>query len=339
MNKTNPMRPDLMIGLGIAMSALLAYLFTLSPCAYPGESGMMIAQYSGILPKLTPDFPIWHGLVRLAARLPFGTLACRINIMSAVFGSLAVWLIYSLTSGLLYAAMPVNEVSGRRLRVLARFSAAMASAYIAFCAPFWFSSNKGHPATFHIAYALWLAMMLVRYAEKPSAGCLAWFAFFYGLGVVEYATLIIFAPLAGIVIVLILWRREMLSLRSISPVFIAPLAALSFYFAVAWVFHGTQCYHIRGYDSFFQIVWFMWRDQLYLIGQSVLQSGWLIVAITIIMPWLTVLATARQSFNQDPEWGYILLHVLMSAVVVGILFGADFSPWAIMGHGHIPIMP
>ncbi len=339
MNDPESRWPDRLIAFGIGAIALLAYLLTLSPCAYPGESAMLITQHCGLLPKLTPDFPLWHGLVRLVAAIPFSSLAVRLNVLSALFGALATGLMYLLTADLLRAAMPPSTVNKHKLTVLIRLSALLASAYVAFSVAFWFSSNKAHPSTFHVAYAVCLATLLVDYAKTPSLSRLAWFSLLYGLGVVEYATLIVFAPLAGLIAVIILWQREILSVRSLFPLFLAPAVAFAFYLFTAWLFYGTQGYYVRGYESYFQIVWFMWRDQLYLIGQSVGHAGWLIAAITIVLPWLTVLATARQSFNQDAGWEHIILHLIMTIVLIGILLGADFSPWALMGPGHIPIMP
>ncbi|MQY69884.1 MAG: DUF2723 domain-containing protein [Firmicutes bacterium] len=70
------------------------YLKTLCPTVYIGDSGELIAAAYTLGIPHPPGYPLYCLLGKLFTLLPFGTIAYRVNLMSAFFASLTIVLIY-----------------------------------------------------------------------------------------------------------------------------------------------------------------------------------------------------------------------------------------------------
>ena len=74
--------------------ALTVYLFTLCPTVYVGDSGELItAAYTTGVPH-PPGYPLFCILGKLISFLPIGTIAFRMNLMSSLFGAVALFVFY-----------------------------------------------------------------------------------------------------------------------------------------------------------------------------------------------------------------------------------------------------
>ncbi|TMQ54271.1 MAG: DUF2723 domain-containing protein [Candidatus Eisenbacteria bacterium] len=84
----------------LAAAAIAAFVYgsTLAPSVGAGDSGELIlaAQSMGI--PHPPGYPLWVLLARAAAVLPWGTVAFRVNALSAVLSACAVGLFYLLAA-------------------------------------------------------------------------------------------------------------------------------------------------------------------------------------------------------------------------------------------------
>jgi hypothetical protein len=118
------MRPR--IGAECAVAAVAAaalYGRTLAPGVGAGDGGELLLAASTLGVPHPPGYPLWTLLAGAAAALPFGTLALRVNALSALFGAAAVALFWALA----------------RRAGLGRFGAAGATALYAATIPGWWS--------------------------------------------------------------------------------------------------------------------------------------------------------------------------------------------------------
>lgn len=86
---------DGLLALLAAVVTLIVYLLTI----YPGLVGIGDAAKFAFVGKVlgtphAPGYPLYVGVSHLFSYLPFGTLAYRMNVLSAVLGSVAVALCY-----------------------------------------------------------------------------------------------------------------------------------------------------------------------------------------------------------------------------------------------------
>jgi hypothetical protein len=117
-------------------------------------------------------------LGRLFILLPFGDVAYRLNIMSAFFGALTVWMVY-LVIHLLLQKRAIAWVSAFLLAI---------SYY------FWQMSILTEVYTLHTFFLAFLLFLLLSWRKTPKPGYLFAFSFFYGLSLCNHTSGILFAP-------------------------------------------------------------------------------------------------------------------------------------------------
>lgn len=86
-------------GLVAALIAAALYARTLAPTVGAGDSGELILAARGLGIPHPPGYPLWLLLARLAAAIPVGALALRVNAVSALTTAVAVGLFWILGRG------------------------------------------------------------------------------------------------------------------------------------------------------------------------------------------------------------------------------------------------
>jgi len=140
-------RLDWCLGALLFVGSLAAYLRTLRPSFnWLDASELTTAAYHlGI--GHNPGYPTYMLIGHLFSRLPFGSVAYRMNFMSAFFGALAVALLYCLL---------------RRLRVT-RLPAFVAAGTFAFTATLWDLTGEAEVYTLHAALTLAAILLAVSW--------------------------------------------------------------------------------------------------------------------------------------------------------------------------------
>jgi tetratricopeptide (TPR) repeat protein len=333
-------RLDRWLGLILALAAGVVYWLTLSIGAFPGESAQLIVQYSRIGGLDTTSYPLWSFCLKALAALPWGDLALRLNLFSLLCGIVTVGLLYRLVSHAVRALIAEEDVHPEpRARVAAILAGTAASLALAFAIPFWVVSNRAHHASFDVLLLLVAAFLLQRYAQRRRFATAVAFALFYGLATVEFATFSVMAPIFGIYLLVLLWRAEQLNARRVAVLILAALAGLALYLFAAWRFMLTPAYEIGDFIGYWQVVWASLRAQYALIAQSLPQIGWLLVLLVSAVPWLAALLVCRRALNDERDWGFYLLHVLITGVIVAVMVNAPIAPWALLGFRHMLVTP
>ena len=327
------------LNLGTGLVALAAYWATLSPAPFPLASARLIVEHAGLGDTTPTASPLWTLLVRLVALLPWGTLAGRLNLLSALCGALGVWLFGRVLRRAVWLAIEVNDSNRAVASRAATWAGLTGALFLAFCPPYWFVANRAHPASFHLVLLLVAANGLVGLLEKFSLRRALALALFYGLGVAEFATFILFGPLVLAALLFGLWREGRLKAGPLLALAGAGVLGLSLYLWTALAFRATPDFVIKGAPPLWRVVVALWRDQYHLIAKSLPRVGWLIVLLVGVVPWLAVLLVGRRALNEERDWGFYILHALLSAVVVAVLFNVRFAPWALLGPYLLLVTP
>src|SRR3989338_10234837 len=106
------------------VSTLTFYILTLSRSVYFGDSGEFIAVAKTLGIAHPPGYPLYTILAHLFTLLPFGNLAFKVNLFSAVTSSLTVVVAY-------FACLKLTKN---------RLASASASLFLAFSYLFWLYS-------------------------------------------------------------------------------------------------------------------------------------------------------------------------------------------------------
>lgn len=75
--------------LALFCSLFLVYLFSLSPIIYTGDSSLFISASFSLGSAHPPGYPLYIMLGKLLTFLPFGNIAYKVNLLSAIFGALS----------------------------------------------------------------------------------------------------------------------------------------------------------------------------------------------------------------------------------------------------------
>jgi hypothetical protein len=163
-----------------AAVAALIYGGTLAPTVGAGDSGELILAAESLGVPHPPGYPLWTLLARLAAIVPVGTVALRVNALSTLLSAVGVGLLYLLA---------------RRVG-LKPFAAALAAALFGAATVIWRSAVEAE--VYPLATALFLALALLALRARR-AGPRGEAAFFYaaGLAILAHQTLLFPALLLG----------------------------------------------------------------------------------------------------------------------------------------------
>ncbi|MEK6846498.1 MAG: DUF2723 domain-containing protein, partial [Nanoarchaeota archaeon] len=183
LNLTKIINRHYLWGVLILIISSLLYLLTLSPTVSWGDSGELatVAYTLGIAHP--SGYPTYTLLGHLFTYIPFGSVAWRVNLMSAVFASLTVLLLYFICYKLTSSK-------------LASFAASLV---LAFSTTFWSQAVVAEVYTMNTFFMALNLLILLHWREKQEAGephkrWLYLFSLTYGLSLTHHLTSIFLLP-------------------------------------------------------------------------------------------------------------------------------------------------
>jgi tetratricopeptide (TPR) repeat protein len=205
--------------------------------------------------------------------------------------------------------------------------------------PFWYASNRFHVASFDLLLVTILARLFVTFTREAALWKGVVFAALFGLAAVESATFIVFGPVVLIGLLCVLWYDGDLRVSRILGLAGALLFGLLFYLVAAWQFmRGDEFFFAVGGDLW-QALYYIWRSQYVLIARSLPQLGWLLVILMGIIPWVAVLLIGRRGLNEEKDWGFFILHGILTVVTCAVMFNAPLAPWRLLGPYRLLVTP
>ncbi|WP_318557135.1 DUF2723 domain-containing protein [Geobacter anodireducens] len=188
---------------------LAVYLLTLAPSVTFFDSGEFITAIHSLGTAHSPGYPLFVNYGKPFTWLPFGTIAFRVNIATAVSASAACFAVYFLTRHLLKREELVPDL--RFSDTFARGCALAAALAFAFSARLWLQSNHDKPYPLVAFMAAMVFYLLViwreRYDEgemRPSHIYLG--AFICGLATGAHQTIVLMLPAYAWLILSKNWR-------------------------------------------------------------------------------------------------------------------------------------
>lgn len=318
---------------------LFLYLLTTMPDVAVGPSASYLALHLN-LHKFPPlSHFVWGWMVQAIARMAGPYAVALLNLLSAVFGALSLALLYALmirvprdrTAEEAEARFPWEPVQC--------ISAIVAVLFLALSMPFWVVSTRAHPASFDVFLLLFVTWLLVRFSETQRRSILYLFAFLYGVGVTEFSTFILFAPAYALAAFLLLWRsgryRMTSTLLSMLGLFILGLTP---YGLGALRYRMSPAYNWREFSSFFQVIWFIWRDQYREIRFSLPYVGGVMVFLISALPWIVV-ASPKRAMTRNAVLGSNFFHAVLGALAIAVAYNMRLAPWPMLGGRVLLVVP
>ena len=171
--------PGVVVGAGVALASFVLYLITLAPTVLPriAEEGLYDAglfQVRAYVLSIShpTGYPTYLLLAKLFTYLPVGDVAYRVNLVSAVFGAAAVFMVF----------VVCRQITGRVL------PSAAAATLLAVSQTFWEQSVIAEVYTLHAFFiALAISILLLWRSTRRDRYLLLW-AFLVGLAMTNHMT-------------------------------------------------------------------------------------------------------------------------------------------------------
>jgi tetratricopeptide (TPR) repeat protein len=166
------------IGLIPLVGSFFIYLLTTSPTVYLGDSGEFIASAFGLGNPHNSGYPLYALTGKIFSMIPLGNIAFRLNLMSACFGALTVWLTYRI----------IFKVTGS-------FLCAISSALLlAFSSTLWSQTSCAEVYTLHAFFVALIITLVFWWHETMSLDRLLMFAFAVGISFGNHLQTVMLAP-------------------------------------------------------------------------------------------------------------------------------------------------
>lgn len=207
--------------------ALAVYLLTMAPTLAWGhdfagrDSGDFISAAWFLGVPHPPGYPSYTILAWLFARLPWGSVAWRVHLLSGCAGAGTVTLLYLIARRLMRAADWACD--------LAAWGAVVGALLLGFAPLFWSHALIAEVYALHLFFIALILWLMLRWRDGD--GPLAAAALAFGLGMGNHITLTFLGP----TILLLLWEgRERLTGRQLLLSALALTAGLSVYLYLPW---------------------------------------------------------------------------------------------------------
>ncbi len=170
-------KSDIFIGLGAGAITLIAYLFCLCPTIGPGDAGELTLAALRLGIPHPPGYPLFTWLGRLATLLPFSEPALATNLLTAIIGSLVVFLLY---------------VTSRWLN-FSRTGAFVCSVIFGFSTTFWNNATSHEVYSFTILLLVMLLFLVLK-SSQYNFKFLLIATFVFGLAIGHQPTALLWLP-------------------------------------------------------------------------------------------------------------------------------------------------
>ncbi len=179
---------------------LAIYVLTLCPTVYWDDAGELIAACYTLGIPHPPGHPLYVLIGKLFTLIPLGSIAWRVNFMSALFGAFSCMLVYKIIS---------DRLDELRWKSAAALGGAL---FFAFAPTMWEQSTVAETSTLHSFFMMALTLLAFRMASGKilfgsEAKSLCLFSFLYGLSLTNHVAGVFFFPAFAYIFIATFGRR------------------------------------------------------------------------------------------------------------------------------------
>ncbi|HMO05587.1 MAG TPA: tetratricopeptide repeat protein [Kiritimatiellia bacterium] len=328
-------------GIIIAFAALVAYISLLPDFLFPNEWSSALYSILGMDPFRPLTRPVWQFLMSTLGGLPGSRILPAAHLLSAFWGALCVGLMYLVALRLRRApVLSVTSAGLEQVQRTRRVSAMASAGFLAVSAPLLIVATRIHPYGFNLALLLTALWLTLRFRDEPTLATWLGFATVYGIGIAEYPTFILLAPVFLTVWIWLFWRSKRAPARWIAPGVLLGLAGVAVGLLFAWRYAAMPVAEWREFDSVWTVYHYFLIEQYQQIRYSVPKTGWLIVLLTMVLPGLYVWWNGFEDADDlFTNLGHIALRLILLGVAVVLLYNLPGSPWRVMGPHTVLVTP
>ena len=189
---------DILIPIILFISIFIIYIKFLAPSILEGDSAELpIVSYLLGIPHPN-GYPIYTWIGHIFTMIPLGTIAQRVNAMSAFFGALTVSLVYFISFKLCILNKNLftdNKKSDTRSDLnIYRLIAVIVALTLAFSITFWSQAEIAEVYALNAFFVVLMILILIKWSENRDIKYLYIFFIIYGLSIGAHLSNILFMP-------------------------------------------------------------------------------------------------------------------------------------------------
>ena len=305
----------------------------------PVISAQTVADHMGLTPFAPLTHPVWQLLIRTLDHIPIDFVSL-LNSISACFMGFSVGVITFFMLQWNWNFLPEKYRQTSSASSASLISATTSTLILVGCIPCWLAGTRAMPISFDVALLCAALLLLWSMYHRPTCCKLALLALIWGIGITEYSTFIVFSPLVGMLLAIIIWRSRLFHWHCILIAVLLLLIGLSIYLLAAYTYTQTPAYTWRTFSGFHEVIWYIWRDEYHLMKASLGSVGWLLVFLVTIIPWLVVtLLPLSHRHSIKFHWHTHILHIVLLLIALAILFNLPIAPWSLSRTNPLLIVP
>lgn len=319
--------------MGVLMAGLMGWIWVSWPVQGPSAFGVSL--HLGLESQPVLGHPYYRGLLGLVARIPIGSLGLRVNGL-AWLCTLGAMLLFQ---QVLYRFYRITDLKHRP--AVCAVCAAVGTWMAATSLPVLWLASRAAPLSFHLLLFMGLLMGMAVYLRRREDRLLYGFWVLYGVGAVEYTTLLVLGPVALWVSLAALYRFNRLSWRRLATLAAAAAAGLASSVGVALVFVASPAAELTAFKNGFQAFRALWAGLLRGALQGVPRTGWLLVLMVGVLPLLCCLwsALASREVRMRQRLHFAAMNGALAIIVLAALANAPIAPWRLLGDRHVLVLP
>jgi len=203
------------------VSPLVIYTLTLCPTVFWDDAGELIAAAYILGIPHPPGHPLYVIIGKLFTLIPVGSIAWRVNFMSAFFGALSCFLVYKI----------IDDRLGRR--PWGPVAALGGAFFFAFAPTVWEQATVAETTTLHCFFMMLVTLLVFRLVSggtvwKNETRSLCLLAFLFGLSLTNHVAGIFFFPAIAFTLIL-KFRTRVFAPRLLLGMFVSFCAGLLVY--------------------------------------------------------------------------------------------------------------
>jgi len=175
---------NFIFSLVLFLISFFIYWQTLAPSLYVEDSAEFVTAAAVMGIAHPPGYPLFTLIGKVFTLLPWGSIAFRVNLVSAFFAAL--------TASILYLVF-------RRLNISSKWSFSVALNF-AVTHVLWQEATYAEVYTLNLFFVALTLYFLVSWWFRPKSNFLLWFSFIYGLSLTNHFSMLAIAPAYGLLI-------------------------------------------------------------------------------------------------------------------------------------------
>ena len=317
------------------IAALITYASHVSSMPTSGAEASALTVQLGLAPFNNFSMPIWHSIVNMFSQGE--NMFKHMNLFGMFINAAIVYLVAFMLYHYILLASENDEAWTYVSAMVASLCAGIACI---FATSQLITGVSLHSISYHALLAWGSITGLLMLFNRFSSIRLYVLVLVYAIALTEDPLLYLTFPLFGIGVLVLLARHDSLKTSVILICGLIMLSVLaSSYLYQATVIQQTDMFINSNRKGLWQALGTTFLIMRIELIRSIFFSGWLLVFIVVVVPFLFCIFIGRRALRDDTNKTDLILHLILTIVLAMVQVMPEFSPWRLFSKGQVLVIP